>query len=151
MKKNLILLLFIAFIGNLAAQKKHSKIHWLTDFKKAQKIAQKEHKPMLLLFTGSDWCPPCMAMHRDLFSNSEFKELSQKFVLVYVDFPRRKQISEEQREKNYALASKYHRGGVPTMVFVNPSGEIISKISGYIFGRPQRNLQAMQKVLENFK
>jgi len=151
MKKILILSVLLFLSKNVFSQENHQELNWLTNFEKAQKIAKKENKPMLLLFTGSDWCPPCKAMHRDLFANEKFIELSKKFVLVYVDFPKRKQLSPEQREHNYQLASKYHHGGVPTMVFVKPSGEIISKISGYIYGKPERNLNAMEKVLENFK
>ncbi len=151
MKKILILSMLLFLTGNAFSQENHRELNWLTNFEKAQKIAQKENKPMLLLFTGSDWCPPCKAMHRDLFTNDEFIKLSKKFVLVFVDFPKRKQLSPEQREHNYRLASKYHRGGVPTMVFLKPSGEIISKISGYLYGKPGRNIQAMKKVLENFK
>ncbi len=151
MKKILVLSLFIFLSTNITAQENHQGLNWFTNFEKAQKIAKKEHKPMLLLFTGSDWCPPCRAMHKDLFVNKKFIELSKKFILVYVDFPRRKQMSQEQREHNYKLASKYHRGGVPTMVFLNPSGDIISKISGYMYGKPQRNITAMKAVLKKFK
>jgi thioredoxin-related protein len=58
------------------AQDNHSDLNWLTDFTKAKILAQKEHKPIIMLFTGSDWCPPCKAMHKDLFPNKEFQKLA---------------------------------------------------------------------------
>ncbi len=135
-------------IGLISAQD-HEALNWHTDFKKAQNIAQKEQKPIVLLFTGSDWCPPCMAMHRDLFSNREFIDLSKKVVLVMVDFPRRKPMSEAQRLKNSNLARKFHQGGVPTFVALTPDGKLIDKISGYMFGHPERDIDFFKKVIKS--
>lgn len=149
--RKLLLLLFFTSTISFYAQEQHKDLNWFTNFDKAQKVAIKENKPMLLLFTGSDWCPPCMAMHRDLFSNKEFINLSHKFVLVYVDFPKRKQLSSEQRKLNYELAAKYHRGGVPTIVFLSPKGDVLKKVAGYMFGKPQRQLEAMKNILKTMK
>ena len=146
MKKLIFLISFLS-IGFLSAQEK-AELNWHTDFEKAQTIAKKEHKPIVLLFTGSDWCPPCMAMHRDLFHNKEFIKLAKKVVLVLVDFPRRKPMSTEQRMKNSALARKYHQGGVPTFVALTPDGKIIDKISGYMFGHPERDITFFEKVIK---
>ncbi len=148
MKKIILGLILFSFIG-LQAQETKEDVKWLTDYDQALKIAKKENKPMLILFTGSDWCPPCKVMHKDLFHNKEFIELSKQFVLLFVDFPRRKQLPQKQQEHNYRIASKYHRGGVPTMVFVTPDEVIITKISGYRYGYPQRNLEVMKKVLNS--
>jgi len=148
-----LILLSIFFTGLLVnAQTKHYKLNWLTDFEQAKKIAQKEHKPIVMLFTGSDWCPPCRAMHKDLFSNTDFIKLSEKVVLVMVDFPRRKAMTVEQRKKNQALAGKYHRGGVPTFVAVTPDGKtVLGKISGYRYGAPERHLTFFKNVIKKNK
>ncbi len=150
MKKNFFIILFLlSFFSN--AQMKEHNLNWMTDFVTAKKIAKQDNKPILLLFTGSDWCPPCRAMHKDLFSNKDFVELSKKFVLVYVDFPKRKKLSDEQREHNYKLASKFHRGGVPTMVFITPEEKVITKSTGYRFGHPENKIEVLKKVLKLFK
>ncbi len=147
MKKLIILTLLIGW-QFATAQDHKSEINWLTDIKKAQKIAKKEHKPIIMLFTGSDWCPPCRAMHKDLFVNKEFIELSKKAVLVYVDFPRRTPISAEQRQKNQELKMKYRsRGGVPAMVAITPEGKVIKEITGYRFGFPERHIKYIKEVL----
>ena len=151
MMKNLLLgLILFSFVG-VNAQETKENLNWLTDYNKALKIAKKEHKPILILFTGSDWCPPCKAMHKELFHNKEFEQLAKKFVLVFIDFPKRKQLSEKQQAHNYEVASKYHRGGVPTMVFVSPDEKVITKISGYRYGYPDRNLEVMKQVLSSYK
>jgi len=145
MKKLVVMLMFLS-LQSLMAQEHHD-LNWLTDFKQAQAIAQKEHKPIVMLFTGSDWCPPCRAMHNELFVNKDFKKLSKKVVLVMVDFPRRKPMSKEQRRKNQELARKYHHGGVPTFVALTPDGEVINKISGYMYGHPERDLEFFKNVI----
>jgi thioredoxin-related protein len=150
MKKFILGLILISYLG-VNAQEQKEEVQWLTDYNQALKIAKEENKPMLILFTGSDWCPPCKAMHKDLFHNKEFIDLSKRFVLLFIDFPKRKALPEKQREHNYQIASKYHRGGVPTMVFVTPDEKVITKLSGYRYGQPERNLGVMKKILESYK
>jgi thioredoxin-related protein len=150
MKKLLFLSLILLWqFSN--AQHAESQLNWLTDFEKAKVIAKNEHKPILMLFTGSDWCPPCKAMHNDLFPNKEFVELSKQVVLVMVDFPRRKPMSAEQRRKNGELQRKFHRGGVPTFVAVDADENILGKISGYRYGAPQRNIDFVKKMIQKIK
>jgi thioredoxin-related protein len=147
MRKLLILAIIIGW-QFMQAQDHKSEISWLTDIKQAKKIAKKEHKPIVMLFTGSDWCPPCRAMHRDLFINEEFVKLSKKVVLVYVDFPRRTPMSAEQRQKNNELKMKYRsRGGVPAMVAITSDGKIIKEITGYRFGFPERHIKYIKAVI----
>ena len=151
MKKILLLVLIVGWQFS-SAQEQKSELNWLTDFKKAQKIAKKQHKPIVMLFTGSDWCPPCRAMHRDLFMNKEFIELSKKVVLVYVDFPRRKPMSTEQRQKNQELRMRFRpRGGVPAMVAVTPDGKLIKEIVGYRFGYPSGHIKYIKAVINGYK
>ena len=150
--KNLIILTLLIGWQFATAQDHKSEINWHLDFKKAQKIAKKQHKPIIILFTGSDWCPPCRAMHRDLFVNKEFVELSKKAVFVYVDFPRRTALSTEQRQKNYELKMKYRaRGGVPAMVAVTPEGKVIKEIVGYRFGFPMGHISFIKEVVAYMK
>jgi thiol-disulfide isomerase/thioredoxin len=65
MKK--LLFLAVLFIGFSAFAQEEVQLNWLTDFKKAKKISQKEKKPILIYFTGSDWCPPCKMLKEDFF------------------------------------------------------------------------------------
>jgi thioredoxin-related protein len=65
--------------------------NWQHNLNDAFAQAQKEHKYILLNFSGSDWCGPCIKMHRDIFDNATFeKYASTELVLVNADFPRQK-------------------------------------------------------------
>ena len=150
MKKIIVLTLMLAWYL-VPAQEHKTELNWLTDFEKAKVIAKKEHKPIIMLFTGSDWCPPCKAMHNELFPNPEFVNLAKKVVLVMVDFPRRKPMSMEQRRKNQMLASKFHRGGVPTFVAITPDEEVLGKMTGYAFGHPERDIDFFKEIIEKNK
>lgn len=94
---------------------------WLTDVDEAVAVAKKENKSVMIEFTGSDWCPPCIAMQKNVFSKKEFFEkASEKFVLVYLDFPRG---DTEVRDKNMPLAEKYKVEAYPTIVLLDGEGK----------------------------
>src|ERR1700733_3450399 len=62
---------------------------WETDFENAKKRAEKEHKFILLNFSGSDWCIPCIKMRNEIFENSSFTSFADNYlVLLNADFPR---------------------------------------------------------------
>jgi thioredoxin-related protein len=99
----------------------HAKEGWLADLDKAIELAGKENKSVLVEFTGSDWCPPCIAMRKEVFSKKEFTEAaSKKFVLVELDFPKKDQ---ELAEKNQPHAEKYKIEGFPTVILLDSNGE----------------------------
>ena len=88
---------------------------WLTNFETAQARARSEKKLLLIEFTGSDWCPPCIMLGRQVFSQPEFKDYAaQHLVLLEVDFPRMKELSPEQRAANAKLAEQFGIDGFPT-------------------------------------
>jgi protein disulfide-isomerase len=105
---------------------------WLTNIEKAQAIAKKEGKMVLVDFTGSDWCPPCKALHSKVLATKEFKKYAKdNLVLVEIDFPRRKQISKEQKAYNQAQAKKYGLRGVPMVLVFDAKGKQIHKEVGF--------------------
>jgi len=78
--------------------------NWETNFEKAKTTASKEHKFILLNFSGSDWCGPCIRMHKELLENSAFQEFAhQKLVMVNADFPRQKKINWLKTCKNKTI------------------------------------------------
>jgi thioredoxin-related protein len=50
---------------------------WIVDFKAAQELAAKEGKDILMEFTGSDWCPPCIKLKAEVFDKDEFKTIQE--------------------------------------------------------------------------
>ncbi|MFZ9936882.1 MAG: thioredoxin family protein [Luteolibacter sp.] len=98
-----------------------AKEGWMTDLDKAIAEAGKENKSVLVEFTGSDWCPPCIAMRKNVFSKKEFTDAAaKKFVLVELDFPKK---DKELAEKNQPLAEKYKIEGFPTVILLDSKGE----------------------------
>ncbi len=108
---------------------------WETDFSAAKQKAQQEHKLILLNFSGSDWCGPCIRMHKEMFENSLFKTYADSnLVLVNADFPRLKknQLSKEQQKKNDKLADKYNsQGSFPLTLLLDADGKVIRTWEGY--------------------
>src|SRR5215218_2370430 len=87
---------------------------WLSNIEQAKTEAIRSHKYILLNFSGSDWCGPCIRMHKEIFESEVFgKYAEQNLVLVNADFPqlRKHQLSKEQTKQNEVLADKYNPGG----------------------------------------
>lgn len=111
---------------------------WGDDYKAALATAAKEHKDVLLDFTGSDWCGWCIKLKRDTFDKPEFKDFADKnLVLVEIDFPQTKSQSAEVKKQNDALQQQYQVQGFPTLVLLSPEGKVIKQQSGYIPGGPK--------------
>ncbi|WP_108804468.1 thioredoxin family protein [Aquimarina sp. Aq107] len=117
----LVLIFFVS--GNIHAQ------DWKYDFDEAIKLAKEKDQNIVLLFTGSDWCPPCIKLERKVFSDPEFRKFAdKKFVWLKADFPKRKKnrLPEEQSKKNYELAERFNKKMVfPVMLVINKEGTVL--------------------------
>lgn len=121
---------------------------WLNDFKTAQDKAQAENKPMLVDFTGSDWCPPCIMLEKQVFSQPEFADYAAgKVVLVKIDFPRRKPLPQAEQAANEALAQRYGIRGFPTILVMNPDGSVKGQL-GFQFGGPAKFAAKVDEILK---
>ncbi len=151
--KNLVILLTFLTTFFVYSQDETSNLNWLLDLNEALEISKNEQKPLLVYFTGSDWCPPCKMLKKDFFNTSEFEERAEKMVLLMVDIPRRVDIiTKEQKEKNIKLVRKYNKeGGYPNLVALNSSGEVIGELGGYTFLREtDRHFAFVDAVIENY-
>ena len=108
---------------------------WETDFDKAKQSAKTEHKFILLNFSGSDWCGPCIRMHKEIFESDAFSQYaSNHLVLVNADFPRLKkhQLSSEQLRKNNQLAETYNKeGDFPLTLLLSEDGAVLKTWHGF--------------------
>jgi len=110
---------------------------WMTDYKAALELAGKENRPVLLDFTGSDWCGWCIRLDKETFSKPEFQKFAKdNLVLVELDFPNNKPQSAEIKKQNEALQEKYGVQGFPTLVLLNSEGKEIARNPGYLPGGP---------------
>lgn len=112
-----------------------STLQWGNNYDQAIQTAKKEHKYILLNFSGSDWCGPCIKLHKEVFTTDQFELLAKdKLVLVNADFPRYKknQLTSTQQKSNDALAEKYNSKGVfPLTVLINAEGAVVKSWEGF--------------------
>ena len=111
---------------------------WGAAFDKAKTEAIQNHKFIVINFSGSDWCGPCIKLKRDVLDTPEFLEFANKnLALVRADFPRlkRNQLDKKQTALNEALAEKYNQEGkFPLTVLVNADGKVLKEWDGYPAG-----------------
>ncbi|PDS24942.1 thioredoxin family protein [Flavobacterium branchiophilum] len=107
---------------------------WKTNFEEAKKQAIAENKNILLVFSGSDWCGPCIKLDKNIWQSNEFKkEADKSWVLLKADFPKKKanQLPAEVTENNNKLAEKYNKdGNFPLVVLLDKTGKVLG-MTGY--------------------
>lgn len=107
---------------------------WETNFEKTLQTAKTEHKYVLLNFSGSDWCGPCIKLHKDFFEDKVFIAFADdQLLLVNADFPRQKknQLAKELQKQNDHLADTYNAtGSFPLTVLLTPDGMVLKTWEG---------------------
>lgn len=133
MKNFLVIAFFLLSIVSLQAQKAESGLTWYLNLEKAKTISKQTHRPILLYFTGSDWCPPCIGLKKDFFESPEFVQRADEFVLLMIDYPRRLDIlSEKQLAYNKKIVGEYNRDkSFPKILILNHNGNELGRLSGY--------------------
>jgi protein disulfide-isomerase len=149
MKKIIVALLFL-FTLQISAQ----ELTWHNDINKAIDISFKSKKPMLLFFTGSDWCGWCIKLQKEVFQKPEFSEWAKNVVLVELDFPRKTQLEEKLKQQNAQLQQIFQVTGYPTVWLVTPQkngGQInlqqLGK-TGYVAGGPTKWIESVNPFLK---
>ena len=108
---------------------------WETDFTLARTKARQERKYILLNFSGSDWCGPCIRMKHELFDAPAFIAFADtSLILVNADFPRQKKnhLPRALQEQNDQLAEKYNpTGSFPYTVLLDENGKTIKTWDGF--------------------
>ncbi len=121
---------------------------WLTSYDAAKAAAQKSGKPILVNFSGSDWCGWCIKLDKEVFSTPEFKAWAEKnVVLMVADFPRRKTVDPATKAVNEELMKQHGVRGFPTILFLTADGAKIGQ-SGYKPGGPKAWTEDAQKILD---
>jgi thioredoxin-related protein len=109
--------------------------NWLNDYDQARQQAKDNNQMILLNFSGSDWCAPCIKMKKEIFETRQFHEYADKnLVLLRADFPRNKknQLDPKQREHNEKLAERFNPNGqFPLTLLLDSDGKVLHEWSGY--------------------
>ena len=107
---------------------------WTENYEDAMAMAQKEDKPIILVFSGSDWCAPCIKLDRDIWQSDEFKAYAKQNVVLYrADFPRKKEnkLKDQFVQQNKELADRYNpKGYFPLVLVLDKKGKILGE-TGY--------------------
>lgn len=123
--KKWTLIIALLFTGLSIAQK------WESDWSAASSLAKQNHQNVLLVFSGSDWCAPCIKLDQSIWQSSEFQAYAQDhWTMLRADFPRKKanQLPEDQKNKNAQLAEKYNKKGYfPLVLLLDPNGNILGQ------------------------
>jgi len=102
---------------------------WVDNYDTAKALAKEKEQPIVMVFSGSDWCGPCILMDKQIWQTNTFKEYaSDNVIMLKVDFPKKKanQLSKALQEQNNKLARKYNRRGyIPLVVVLDAKGKVL--------------------------
>lgn len=112
---------------------------WITSYEAALKLAAESRRPILAVCTGSDWCPWCIKLEKEVFSTDAFKTWAAgKVVLLYLDFPRQTKLPKELAEQNDMLATKWGCNGFPSVFLLSSKGVKYDWKHGYSEGGAEK-------------
>jgi thioredoxin-related protein len=137
--KKLILSLLL-----LATVTVRAELTWLSDLEEAKKVAKAEKKVILLLFTGSDWCGPCISLKKEVFDQKKFAAVTNDFVLVELDYPRKTEQSAQLKAKNSGLYWTFGIDAFPTIMLLDAEGAPFARKVGYQEGGPVKYLAQLK-------
>ncbi|MEM1258597.1 MAG: thioredoxin family protein [Bacteroidota bacterium] len=124
---------------------------WESNFDTALTKAAQEDKPLVLVFSGSDWCAPCIKLNRTIWQSEEFKKYAAQYYVLYkADFPRKKKnlLPPETLGKNKELAAAFNSKGYFPLVLVLDKNSNILGTTGYQKYGPKEYIQLLDSFLK---
>ena len=136
MKIICVFLFFLSF--SLTAQ------NWENDWKVATQKSKKNNQKLILVFSGSDWCIPCIKLEKEIWEAESFKAYAlENYVLLRADFPKRKKnaLSKEKQTHNDKLAERFNAAGYfPLVVVISPEEKVLGQL-GYEKSSPEKYIE----------
>jgi len=143
----LTMIILFSVLGNYSCTAQQ----WLTSFEEAKQKALEQEKHIILVFSGSDWCIPCIKLERYVLNTEKFlQNTSQNYILLKADFPRKKKnkLSQEIQEQNNRLVEKYNkRREFPMIVVLNKMGNKLGEI-GYKKVNPDTYISFLDQMIK---
>jgi protein disulfide-isomerase len=121
---------------------------WRTDYGKTLAAAKADKKCVLIDFSGSDWCGPCIALKKNVFDQPAFAAYADKnLILLNIDFPKSKALPDTLTRQNDALMHQYgiEDLGLPTVVLLDPDGKVLGQFTGYGGEGPAEIMARLEK------
>jgi thioredoxin-related protein len=139
----------ISFVAMATTALAEAPKGWTTDLDAAMKEAKEKNKAIMVEFTGSDWCAPCMKLRKDILSKEDFvTKASPDFVLVELDFPK---ADKELTKKNNPIAKKHKIIGYPTILLLDGEGKEFDRFFGSQFSEIDPFVARLKKGLDKKK
>lgn len=149
MKHALALVAALFMIGSMAVAE-GSPINWVTNYEDALDQAKGLNKPLILFFTGSDWCGACQKLEHEVLSTPEFTEKAgNQFVFVLLDFPLYNPADPKTTEQNKQLQRKYDIKAFPTLVLIDANEQEIGT-TGYRSGGPRAYADHLLEMIQDY-
>lgn len=144
--KQFLGIVFFVFFGSLQAQE------WQNSFDEAVTLANAEDKPIVLVFSGSDWCAPCIRLKKQILESEEFKTYaSEHYVMYNADFPRKKknELPQALAETNTSLAEKYNpKGHFPLVVVLDKDQSVLGKTGFNVRTTPKKYISILNGFIQ---
>ena len=143
--KHFLLIIFILSLNTarLSAQ------DWRTDWDIAKVEAEQANKKLILVFSGSDWCIPCIKLEKEIWESPSFTQYAEQYyVLFRADFPKRKKnkLPETIQKLNDRLASEYNsKGYFPLVVVLDAKGKVKGQL-GYEKLTPEAYIALIEQL-----
>ncbi|MFK5974299.1 MAG: thioredoxin family protein [Flavobacteriaceae bacterium] len=124
---------------------------WQKSYSEAVSRSKNESKPIVLVFSGSDWCAPCIKLDRAIWQSDDFNTYAKEHYILYkADFPRKKanRLSQDKIDRNNALADTFNpRGHFPLVVLLN-SDEHVLGTTGYTKVSPKEYITLLNSFIK---
>ena len=149
MRSKLYLLFILIFILSIQLSSKAQL--WFEDFKAAKAEAVSTGKYMFLNFSGSDWCVWCIKLDEEVLSQKPFLDYAKDhLVLTLLDFPRSIKQSQALKTQNENLAREYGVLGFPTIIILDPKGQLVAK-TGYRQGGAEAYVTYIKSLIQEYE
>lgn len=147
----MLLLTFSLGMLGAATPTQGTGIKWMTNYEEALNLAKSESKPMILFFTGSDWCGWCNKLEQEVFDQPEFISLAgDKYIFVRLDFPLYAALPAQLSTQNKQLQKKYEIKSFPTLVLIDSADQKQIGVTGYREGGGKSYAIHLQKLIGNY-
>jgi protein disulfide-isomerase len=148
MKRFAFAVLAACLLAGLSVSAAETNSLWIESFPTALTQAKAETKLVLADFNGSDWCPPCKLLKKNVLSTPAFEAYAKtNLVLLDVDFPRKKAQSDELKKANAELRNQNKVTGYPTLIIFDATGKELKRKVGY----SKESVEAIIEFIESAK
>ena len=139
--------LLFAFAGSSLSA---ASVSWTTNHDAALKKAKETNKPIVLFFTGSDWCGWCKKLESEALDTDAFaKGAGDKFIFVKLDYPMKTQQNSALAEQNAKLQNQYDVRSFPTIIILDANGKQIG-VTGYRAGGGASYAEHLSKIVQDY-